>query len=103
MSDDVQEVNTDGPVLIYGGYHVKNIGGGRCIDVMRQLYNWRLVIGPSDHDPYGCYEHGWCYFGHGTDANGHPRDMATAFLAAIAAAEVWDGHDTPPGYDKEAF
>ena len=88
---------------IYGGWHVKNLLDGRCIDVMQQLYNWRLVIGPAGHDPYACYEHGWCYFGHGRDIDGRERNMSTAFHAAMAAALVWDGQGTPPGYDKEAF
>ena len=88
---------------IRGGFHVKTLSDGRCIDVMQQIYNWRLVIGPAGHDPYACYEHGWCYFGHGTDADGRPRDMSTAFQAAMLAALAWNGQGTPPGFDKEAF
>lgn len=88
---------------IHGGFHVKDLPDGRCIDVMQQLYNWRLVIGPSDHDPYACYEHGWCYFGHGRDIDGNMRNMNTAYHSAMVAALIWDGQGTPPGYDKEAF
>lgn len=100
---DVQELNT--PVLIRGGYHVKDLPGGRCMDVMQQLYNWRLVISNTsfDHGATSGYLHGWCYFGHGTDAQGNPRDMSMALHRALSAAMVWDGEGTPPNYDKEAF
>lgn len=87
-----------------GGWHVKTLPDGRCVDVMRQLYNWRLVVGPAGHDPRDSYEHGWCYFGHGKDPHtGRPRSMGTAFNAAMIAALTWNGRGAPPGFDKEAF
>jgi hypothetical protein len=89
-----------GATPIQGGYHVKDLPDGRCIDVMQQLYNWRLVLSTPEHR---ICEHGWCYFGHGRDIDGRERNMSTAFLSAMAAAQVWDGQGTPPGFDKEAF
>jgi hypothetical protein len=87
---------------IMGGYHVKDLPDGRCVDVMQMMYNWRLVVSlpfPSSHVQI---EHAWCYFGHGLDAEGHPRSMELAFLAAIAAARVFDGQGSPVGADKQA-
>jgi hypothetical protein len=86
---------------IRGGYHVKTLVDGRCIDVMQMLYNWRLVI--SSSPKHMTIDHGWCYFGHGSDSEGRPRNMSTAFSAALMAALVWDGRGAPPGFDKEAF
>lgn len=85
---------------IHGGYHVKDLPDGRCIDVLQQLYNWRLVLSTPEHR---IIEHGWCYFGHGRDIDGNVRNMSMAFHSAMAAALVWDGQGTPPGFDKEAF
>lgn len=88
------------PVPILGGWHVKDVADGMCIDVMAMLYNYRVVIGPRGHQTL---VHGWCYYGHGVDANGVPRNMVTSLVAALAAAMVWDGVGEPDGYDKRAF
>lgn len=89
---------------IDGGWRVKISDDGRhYIDVLRMLYNWRLVTTPI-HDQSG-YSRGWCYFGHGDGpfaATGEARTMEIAFRNAVMAAWVWDGSDDsePPGYDK---
>lgn len=92
---------------IRGGWHVKDLPDGTCVDVMQQFYSWRLVVREfmpdEDNHVRGNYEHGWCYFGHGRDIDGNVRNMSVAFHAAMAAALVWDGQGTPPGFDKEAF
>jgi hypothetical protein len=85
---------------IRGGFHIKTLPDGHCIDVLEQLYNWRIVLGTPEHR---VYEHGWCYFGFGEDSEGRPRTKATSFSAAMTAALAWNGRGTPPGYDKEAF
>ena len=95
------------PVPILGGYHVKDTADGQhCIDVMRMLYNWRLVLAPKP--PLALREHwvvdaAFCYFGHGVDAQGRERTMEQAYLNALAAAQVWDGTGEPVGYDKRAL
>lgn len=87
-------------VPIDGGWHIKHLGDGRCVDVMKMLYNYRIVTSCPGHQ---WNEHGWCYFGHGVDSNGTPRTMATAKAAAFLAAAAWDGDGDPPGHDKQAF
>lgn len=87
-------------VKIDGGWHIKELGDGRCVDVMKMLYNYRIVTSPLGH---AWNEHGWCYFGHGVDSSGTPRTMATAMAAAFLAAAVWDGDGDPPGHHKKAF
>ena len=89
----------DGMTPIDGGFHVKDLNDEHCVDVMRLAYDWRVVLGRRGHV---IYDHGWCYFGHGHDENGHPRSMHTARLRAIAAAIAWDGTGSPDGYDKQA-
>jgi len=91
------------PVPIEGGYCVKRFPDGRCVDVLRMAFNWRLVLSAADPGPHLAMDAGWCYFGHGTTPHGIPRRMSSAFLAAMAAANVWDGTGEPPGYDKRAF
>lgn len=87
---------------IDGGWHVKVRDDGLyCIDIMEMLVNYRIVISPVDSD-HQIYAHGWCYFGHGVDETGAVRTMPTAYLAAVAAAMVWDGYGSPPGFDKQA-
>lgn len=89
---------------IDGGFHVKDTSDGRhCIDVMIQLYNWRLVLSPKLPREHEGIDAAYCYFGHGVDAAGQPRDMGLAFLRAVAAAQVWDGVGDPVGYDKKAW
>ena len=87
-------------VKIDGGWHIKELGDGRCVDVMKMLYNYRIVTSPLGR---AWNQHGWCYFGHGVDSSGAARTMATAKAAAFLAAAVWDGDGDPPGHDKKAF
>ncbi|WP_410877383.1 hypothetical protein [Nocardia sp. A7] len=88
------------------GYCVRRLDEHRCLDVVEQLYNQRLVVTerPADqpHSGYESIEQGWCYYGFGTDDNGTPRTKRTAFIAAVAAARVWDGTGNPPGANKRA-
>ncbi len=87
-------------VPIDGGWHIKDLGNGLCVDVMKMLYNYRIVTSSPGHR---WNEHGWCYFGHGIDSSGTARTMATAKAAAFLAAAIWDGDGDPPGHDKQAF
>lgn len=81
---------------IDGGWCIKVRDDGKaCIDVMMMLYSYRVVL--SIHPGHLFIEHGWCYFGHGPG-----RSMAAAKLAAVAAAQAWDGYDAPVGFDKQA-
>lgn len=88
---------------IEGGYCVKRLPDGRCIDVLRMAFNWRVVLTAATSEPHQLLDAGFCYFGHGETPEGVPRTMHSAFLAAMAAARVWDGTGEPPGYDKRAF
>jgi hypothetical protein len=86
---------------IDGGWRVKTSDDGRhYIDVLRMLYNWRLVTTPVNWPT--TLDRGWCYFGHGVDEHGNERTMSTAFRAAVLAGLAWDGGDSsePAGYDK---
>lgn len=85
---------------IVGGWHIKTRDDGMCIDVLRMLYNYRVVL---SHPGHLQIEHGWCYYGHGTNAAGQPRTMHTAMLAALLAANAWDGYGAPAGFDKQAI
>ena len=87
---------------ITGGYHVKD-AGEHCIDVLMMMYNWRIVLSPKTPEAHACVDAAFCYFGHGFYPDGQPRDMNQAFLRAVMAAEIWDGHGEPVGYDKRAF
>lgn len=93
--------NTTNP--IDGGYCVKRLPDGSCIDVLRMAFNWRVVLTEPTSSPHQVMRAGFCYFGHGQTAGGVPRTMHSAFLAATAAARVWEGTGEPPGYDKRAF
>lgn len=86
-------------IPIDGGWHIKDLGGGRCVDVMKMLFNYRIVTSGNGHV---FAEHGWCYFGHGVD-DGKLRTMQTALVAAVLAAAAWNGVGSPDGYDKQAF
>ncbi len=89
---------------IRGGFHFGHRDDGRCVHIMRMLYNWRIVVvALPDECEDGGYLHGWCYFGHGVNDSGEPRDMQTAMVAALLAARVWDGYGDPPGFDEKAF
>lgn len=76
---------TDDPVA-----DLTPIDGGYCVDVLRMVYNWRLVVTsrPADEPQHGhCgIIAGWCYFGHGHSEDGRARTMASAHLAAVTAA-----------------
>lgn len=89
-----------------GGFCIKRLDAHRCVDVVEQLYNWRLVVTerPADrpHDGYETIEQGWCYYGHGETSPGVPRTKRTAFVAAVMAAVQWDGQGPPLGADKRA-
>ncbi|MGN2634609.1 hypothetical protein ACTD5D_32135 [Nocardia takedensis] len=91
---------------IDGGFCVRRLDDGRCLDVLKMFYNWRLVVTERHvdqaHDGREDIAEAWCYYGHGTAEDGTPRTMGTAFTAAVAAAAVWDGTGTPPGANKRA-
>jgi hypothetical protein len=77
---------------IDGGYRVKLSDDGRHhIDMLRMIFNWRVVTTPVDMPLV--YDRGWCYFGTGDQS----------FRKALLAALVWDGADdtAPAGYDKQ--
>lgn len=97
--EETPEPEPEPPVMIRGGYHVKTLPDGRCVDVLKMLYNWRLVVSEPTHRFVAS---GWCYFGHGEDSEGRVRTMDSAMLAAMLAAKAWDGRGEPPGYDKRA-
>lgn len=73
------------------GYRVKQ-AGRHYIDVLRMIYNWRVVTTPVG-DPM-TIDRGWCYQGTGL----------AGFLPAALAALAWDGsdHTEPAGYFKRA-
>lgn len=76
---------------IDGGYRVKLSADGRHhIDLLRMLFNWRVVTTPVCMP--SVIDRGWCYFGLGP----------TSFRNAVMAALVWSGSDysEPAGYDK---
>ena len=87
------ETLMESAVKIAGGWHIKDLGDGRSVDVMKMLFNYRIVTRLPGQQ---WTEHGWCYFGHGVDENGVPRTMTTAFVAAVLAAIAWDGSGEPP-------
>lgn len=78
-------------VEIDGGYRVKTTDTHH-VDVLRMLYNWRVVTTPIGF-PY-VYDRGWCYEGAGV----------SGFLRAVLAVLVWDGSDDtePEGWLKRA-
>ena len=84
---DVPEVQL---TPIEGGFHVKDLPDGRCVDVMHMIFNWRLIrTDLRDEDgTHLSLDRGWCYQGAG------PQTLLTAVTAALA----WDGgDDTEPG------
>ena len=74
---------------IEGGYRIKETET-HYIDVVRMLYNWRVVRTPKN-SPL-TWDRGWCYSGTGWDT----------LMAAALAAWNWDGGDDtePPGWNK---
>lgn len=73
-----------------GGYHVKALPDGLCVDVMRMIFNWRIVR--SDDQHHIGYDRGWCYRGTGT----------STLRLAVSQALAWDGADDtePEGWIK---
>ncbi|MEU8317096.1 hypothetical protein AB0C33_01895 [Nonomuraea sp. NPDC048881] len=66
------------------GFHVKELEPGRCVHVMRMLFNWRIVEWHGVCD--SVLGHGgkyWCYQGIGLQS----------FLLAVGQAVQWDGTD----------
>ena len=74
-------------VPIDGGVRVKETAT-HYIDVMEQLYNWRIVLTPKSCPLV--WDRGWCYSG---------KD---SFIPAVLAAYAWDGHpdSEPAGWNK---
>lgn len=79
-------------VPVLGGFRVKTTETHH-IDVMKMIFNWRVVMTPLDNPMV--YDHGWCYFGTGADT----------LMRAVMAAWAWDGAEntSPSHYDKQAF
>ena len=73
-------------------WRVKELPGGKYVEVACQIYNWRVCR--TDGTDWG-YDRGWCFYGTGFGT----------FVNAVLAAMVWDGADdsAPPGWDKNAF
>ena len=75
---------------IEGGFHVKDLPDGMCVDVMKMIFNWRIVrsFGRSDAGEHMYMDRGWCYQGTG------PETLLKVLLEAL----LWDGADnTEPG------
>lgn len=91
--------------VIPGGLCVKRLDDNPewCIDVMRMMFNWRVVVSPHNGGDHRMHVAGFCYFGHGLDDGGDVRTMDTAYIRALGAAWLWDGTGTPVGFDKQAF
>ena len=86
---------------IDGGWRVKTSDNGKhYLDLLRMIYNWRLAMTPVAMP--STVDRSWCYFGHGEDDEGNPRNMRTAFATALAAALMWDGSpdSEPQLYDR---
>ena len=89
------------PQPIDGGWHVKTRDDGAyCIDILEMMYNYRIVLSPTSSE-HRFYDHGWCYFATGRDADGNVRSRRVALLTTMAIAHQWDGYGDPPGYDKK--
>ncbi len=72
-----------------GGFRVKETGTCQ-VDVLRQIYNWRIARTPKDFPML--YDRFWCYAG---------TSWVTLVRAVRAPAE-WDGPDgtDPEGWNK---
>lgn len=101
MTDSLQDIamQQHGAVLdpIDGGYHVKDLPDGRCVDVLQMIFNWR-VVRTDARGADGVHlsmDRGWCYEGTGM----------LSFLRAIGEALAWDGADDsePQGWIKRAI
>ena len=94
MSNGDDTVIGDGYRVIGDGYCVHRPDSEHCVDVLRMIWNWRVVLtARKDGDPHLTHERGYCYFG---------LDYPV-FLRALKAARAWDGQGDPEGYDKRAF
>lgn len=72
--------------LVVERFRVKTVAGYH-IEVIPAVYNFRIHTVPVDGGPLAWSERYWCYAGRGP----------TAFVAAVLAAEAWDGApDTEP-------
>lgn len=82
---------------IEGGYHVKDLPDGKCVDVLRMIFNWRVVRTnlKLDDGTHASLDRGWCYQGTGLES----------FLRAVGEALAWDGADDtePEGWVKRAI
>ena len=82
---------------IDGGYHIKDLPDGRCIDVMKMFFNWRIVRSTGHETGY---DMGFCYF-----ATTGGRSWLSSLVTAVQAAQEWSGEDgtEPKHYDKRAL
>jgi hypothetical protein len=82
---------------IAGGFHVKDLPNGMCVDVMRMLVNWRVVRTDVrlHNGLHLSIDRGWCYEGTGFET----------FVLAVGEALAWDGADDtePQGWSKRAI
>jgi hypothetical protein len=101
VTDFLQTIATNqyGAALepVEGGYHVKELPSGKCVDVLRMIFNWR-VVRTDERSADGVHlsmDRGWCY--EGTDMH--------SFLRAVGEAIAWDGSDDsePQGWIKRAI
>lgn len=74
---------------VYGGFRVKETNT-HWVDVIRQIYNWRITRTPKDCPE--SYDRHWCYAG----------TTWVTLIRAVQAAAEWDGADgtDPEGWSK---
>lgn len=72
-------------------WRVKQVGRW-YIEVVPQIFNWRIHTVDSQAGPWASSDRYWCYEGR----------CATTFVGAILAAHAWDGADDtePVGWIK---
>jgi len=78
------------------GWCVKRVSNIACVDVVRMLYNWRLIRSPRrPGQPHGFIERAWCYEG---------LELET-LMRTLGQAFAWDGTDDnpPTGWIKQAL
>ena len=77
---------------IEGGFHVKDLDNGLCVDLMLMIFNWRIVRSDQGHN---FHDRGWCYEGIGSET----------LLRAAGEAQLWDGADDtePEGWIKRVI
>jgi hypothetical protein len=72
-------------VQIYGGYRVKTTEWCH-VDVLFQIFNWRITETELGDMPYPGYRRGWCY-----------DKLSSGLFVATIKACMWDGRpDTEP-------